>query len=162
MNTSSITSFFFSLPSAVIFSSLSENPKSNSLDSRESNVTNEFYWLSLLLTTRVRRVLYYSLRMYNNLVEKCFSECVNSFRRKSLEKDEERCVSKCCEKFLKHSARVSVRFAELNAQTMEQPPPAAWWYKVEDNISRLYVVVIIINCSSSVSVSYTHLRAHET
>ncbi|CAL6283692.1 unnamed protein product [Bathycoccus prasinos] len=66
-----------------------------------------------------------SLRMYNNLVEKCFSECVNSFRRKSLEKDEERCVSKCCEKFLKHSARVSVRFAELNAQTMEQPPPAA-------------------------------------
>lgn len=61
-----------------------------------------------------------SLRMYNNLVEKCFSECVNSFRRKSLEKDEERCVSKCCEKFLKHSARVSVRFAELNAQTMEQ------------------------------------------
>ena len=65
----------------------------------------------------------YSLRMYNNLVEKCFSECVNSFRRKSLEKDEERCVSKCCEKFLKHSARVSVRFAELNAQTMEQQPP---------------------------------------
>jgi len=34
-------------------------------------------------------------------------------------------VSKCCEKFLKHSARVSVRFAELNAQTMDQPPPAA-------------------------------------
>lgn len=156
MNTSSITSFFFSLPSAVIFSSLSENPKSNSLDSRESNVTNEFYWLSLLLTTRVRRVLYYSLRMYNNLVEKCFSECVNSFRRKSLEKDEERCVSKCCEKFLKHSARVSVRFAELNAQTMEQPPPAAWWYKVEDNISRLYVVVIIINCSSSVFIKRIH------
>ena len=156
MNTSSITSFFFSLPSAVIFSSLSENPKSNALDSRESNVTNEFYWLSLLLTTRVRRVLYYSLRMYNNLVEKCFSECVNSFRRKSLEKDEERCVSKCCEKFLKHSARVSVRFAELNAQTMEQPPPAAWWYKVEDNISRLYVVVIIINCSSSVFTKRIH------
>ena len=25
------------------------------------------------------------------------------------------CVTKCCEKFLKHSARVSVRFGELNS-----------------------------------------------
>ena len=31
-----------------------------------------------------------SLRMYNGLVEKCFSTCVQSFRRKDLEKDEER------------------------------------------------------------------------
>ena len=31
-----------------------------------------------------------SLRMYNSLVEKCFSNCVQSFRRKDLEKDEER------------------------------------------------------------------------
>jgi hypothetical protein len=30
------------------------------------------------------------------------------------------CVSKCCEKFLKHSSRVSMRFAELNQVT--QPP----------------------------------------
>ena len=30
------------------------------------------------------------------------------------------CVTKCCEKFLKHSARVSLRFAELN-QGQEQP-----------------------------------------
>jgi hypothetical protein len=29
------------------------------------------------------------------------------------------CVSKCCEKFLKHSARASVRFAELNQQSMQ-------------------------------------------
>mmetsp|Transcript_7242 Transcript_7242/g.26470 ORF Transcript_7242/g.26470 Transcript_7242/m.26470 type:complete len:97 (-) Transcript_7242:63-353(-) len=60
-----------------------------------------------------------SLKMYNNLVEKCFNTCVQSFRRKSLEKDEERCVSKCCEKFLKHSARTSLRFAELNQQSMQ-------------------------------------------
>ena len=31
-----------------------------------------------------------SLRMYNGLVEKCFSTCVQSFRRKDMEKDEER------------------------------------------------------------------------
>ncbi len=30
------------------------------------------------------------------------------------------CVTKCCEKFLKHSARVSLRFAELNSG-QEQP-----------------------------------------
>lgn len=80
-----------------------------------------------------------SLRMYNGLVERCFTTCVDSFRRKTLEKTEEQarpalaacaaasradsraqCVTKCCEKFLKHSARVSVRFAELNAG-QEQP-----------------------------------------
>eukprot|EP00216_Chloropicon_sp_CCMP2111_P003322 CAMPEP_0198234770 /NCGR_PEP_ID=MMETSP1446-20131203/687_1 /TAXON_ID=1461542 ORGANISM="Unidentified sp, Strain CCMP2111" /NCGR_SAMPLE_ID=MMETSP1446 /ASSEMBLY_ACC=CAM_ASM_001112 /LENGTH=103 /DNA_ID=CAMNT_0043915591 /DNA_START=128 /DNA_END=439 /DNA_ORIENTATION=+ len=64
-----------------------------------------------------------SLRMYNSLVERCFKDCVDSFRRKNLDGNEERCVSKCCEKFLKHSARVSVRFAELNAgaeQMMQQ------------------------------------------
>ena len=69
-----------------------------------------------------------SLRMYNNLVERCFMTCVQSFRRKTLEKDEERCVSKCCEKFLKHSARASVRFGELNAQSMQGMqggPPAS-------------------------------------
>ncbi len=64
-----------------------------------------------------------SLRMYNNLVEKCFSTCVQSIRRKTLDKDEERCVSKCCEKFLKHSSRVSMRFGELNQQSMEQQQP---------------------------------------
>ena len=79
--------------------------------------------------------------MYNGLVERCFISCVDSFRRKTLEKNEEQartcatrvllhpanaarcrlqCVTKCCEKFLKHSARVSVRFAELNSG-QEQP-----------------------------------------
>jgi import inner membrane translocase subunit TIM9 len=53
--------------------------------------------------------------MYNALVERCFSECVDSFRRKTLEQGEEKCVQRCCEKFLKHSARVSVRFSELNS-----------------------------------------------
>ena len=30
------------------------------------------------------------------------------------------CVVKCCEKFLKHSQRVGLRFAELNAGAEEQ------------------------------------------
>ena len=32
----------------------------------------------------------YSLRMYNRLVEKCFKDCVDSFRRKNLDSNEER------------------------------------------------------------------------
>jgi hypothetical protein len=56
-----------------------------------------------------------SLRMYNNLVEKCFNNCVDTFRRKTLDKDEDKCIRRCAEKFLKHTARVSMRFAELNS-----------------------------------------------
>ncbi|KAJ7519589.1 hypothetical protein O6H91_20G045100 [Diphasiastrum complanatum] len=55
-----------------------------------------------------------SLKMYNLLVERCFTHCVDSFRRKTLDKQEETCVRRCAEKFLKHSMRVSMRFAELN------------------------------------------------
>ncbi|MQL80591.1 hypothetical protein Taro_013026 [Colocasia esculenta] len=54
------------------------------------------------------------LRMYNALVERCFSDCVDTFRRKSLDKQEETCIRRCAEKFLKHSMRVGLRFAELN------------------------------------------------
>ncbi|KAG8388767.1 hypothetical protein BUALT_Bualt02G0159500 [Buddleja alternifolia] len=56
----------------------------------------------------------YILRMYNSLVERCFTDCVDTFRRKSLDKQEETCVRRCAEKFLKHSMRVGMRFAELN------------------------------------------------
>ncbi|XP_076936138.1 mitochondrial import inner membrane translocase subunit Tim9 [Bidens hawaiensis] len=55
-----------------------------------------------------------SLRMYNTLVERCFTDCVDTFRRKTLDKQEESCVRRCAEKFLKHSMRVGMRFAELN------------------------------------------------
>ncbi|CAN6723896.1 unnamed protein product [Malus baccata var. baccata] len=55
-----------------------------------------------------------SLRMYNSLVERCFTDCVDTFQRKSLTKQEDTCVRRCAEKFLKHSMRVGMRFAELN------------------------------------------------
>ena len=55
-----------------------------------------------------------SLRMYNSLVERCFNDCVDTFKHKKLQKQEETCVHRCAEKFLKHSMRVGMRFAELN------------------------------------------------
>ncbi|XP_021894569.1 mitochondrial import inner membrane translocase subunit TIM9 [Carica papaya] len=61
-----------------------------------------------------------SLRMYNSLVERCFTDCVDNFTRKTLQKQEETCVMRCAEKFLKHSMRVGMRFAELNSQAATQ------------------------------------------
>ncbi|GAV62106.1 zf-Tim10_DDP domain-containing protein [Cephalotus follicularis] len=61
-----------------------------------------------------------SLRMYNSLVERCFNDCVDNFTRKTLQKQEETCVMRCAEKFLKHSMRVGMRFAELNTQAATQ------------------------------------------
>ncbi|KAK8948661.1 Mitochondrial import inner membrane translocase subunit Tim9 [Platanthera zijinensis] len=52
--------------------------------------------------------------MYNSLVERCFDDCVDSFRRKTLDKQEETCVRRCAEKFLKHAMRVDMIFVELN------------------------------------------------
>ncbi len=54
-----------------------------------------------------------TLRMINNMVELCFSECVSGFRSKALTWPEEKCVNTCAEKFLKHSGRVGQRFGEL-------------------------------------------------
>ncbi|KAF2567330.1 hypothetical protein F2Q68_00025766 [Brassica cretica] len=61
-----------------------------------------------------------SLRMYNSLVERCFVDCVDTFTRKALQKQEETCVMRCAEKFLKHTMRVSMRFGELNQNAPTQ------------------------------------------
>ena len=44
-----------------------------------------------------------TLRMFNGLVERCFCECVVSFRSKALTEAEEKCVNTCAEKYMKHA-----------------------------------------------------------
>lgn len=61
-----------------------------------------------------------SMNTFNGLVERCFSECVISFRAKDLDDNEKQCVHKCVHKFMGFSQRVGQRFAEKN----QQPPPA--------------------------------------
>lgn len=86
------------------------------------------FFSNLLSGTDVDQVFYFflslnrmcSLRMYNSLVERCFHDCVDNFTRKTLQKQEETCVMRCAEKFLKHSMRVGMRFAELNSQAATQ------------------------------------------
>jgi len=61
-----------------------------------------------------------SMSTYNNLVERCFSECVNTFRQKALDGQEEDCSKRCVQKFMTYSQRVAQRFAEKNAQVAGQ------------------------------------------
>lgn len=58
--------------------------------------------------------------MYNDLVEKCFKDCIDSFRRKDLDSGEEHCVMNCTGKFMKLSARIGMRFGELSQQAETQ------------------------------------------
>ncbi|KAH9933120.1 mitochondrial import inner membrane translocase subunit TIM9 [Epithele typhae] len=60
------------------------------------------------------------MRLYNNLVDRCFNACVNDFTSKALSSKEEQCVLNCTDKFFKHSERVGLRFAEQNSEIMGQ------------------------------------------
>lgn len=52
------------------------------------------------------------MNLYSNLVSRCFDDCVNDFTSANLTSKESSCISKCSEKFLKHSERVGQRFQE--------------------------------------------------
>lgn len=57
-----------------------------------------------------------SLQTFNGIVERCFSECINSFISKRLSETETKCVESCVHKFLNYSQRVGQRFAEITSQ----------------------------------------------
>ncbi|KAJ1634349.1 Tim10/DDP family zinc finger protein [Pavlovales sp. CCMP2436] len=61
-----------------------------------------------------------SLRTFNGLVERCFSDCVTGFRSKSLTEHEDKCVNACAEKFFNHARRVGQRFGELSQKQQEE------------------------------------------
>mmetsp|Transcript_3146 Transcript_3146/g.5966 ORF Transcript_3146/g.5966 Transcript_3146/m.5966 type:complete len:109 (-) Transcript_3146:1766-2092(-) len=61
-----------------------------------------------------------SLKMYNDLVHRCFMECVDSFRYKKLDGKEEVCVTKCAQKFLNFAGRVAMRFQETQQEMMDE------------------------------------------
>lgn len=60
-----------------------------------------------------------TLRMFNNLVERCFAECVHNFRAKALTATEDKCVNTCAQKYLKHSGRVGQRFGEISMMNQQ-------------------------------------------
>ena len=48
-----------------------------------------------------------SMNTYNNLVERCFGECINTFRQKPLDKPETSCVENCVKKIPTHCIKVT-------------------------------------------------------
>lgn len=46
-----------------------------------------------------------SLRTFNALVMRCFSDCVNDFGSKNLEEKETKCVNNCAQRFFVHAVR---------------------------------------------------------
>ena len=63
--------------------------------------------------------------MYNNLVYRCFDQCVNNFRSKTLDSSEETCVDNCAARFIKMTQRVGLRFAEHQAMQQKRAADAA-------------------------------------
>mmetsp|Transcript_31018 Transcript_31018/g.58933 ORF Transcript_31018/g.58933 Transcript_31018/m.58933 type:complete len:95 (+) Transcript_31018:147-431(+) len=66
-----------------------------------------------------------SLIMYNTLVERCFHSCIHSFRSKSLDSKETKCVENCGERYIKMTQRVGLRFAEHQAMQQKRAADAA-------------------------------------
>lgn len=60
-----------------------------------------------------------SVRLYNELVETCFSKCVNTFHSKNLEDTELKCVETCAQKFMNMSKRVGARWQEAQSEQNE-------------------------------------------
>lgn len=56
-----------------------------------------------------------SIQTYNGLVDRCFKECVSTFRSKALDSAETDCAKKCVAKSMEYSNRVGRRFGEKNA-----------------------------------------------
>lgn len=63
-----------------------------------------------------------SVDMFNGLVQRCFDECIKTFRSKDLDSSEKSCVENCVMKFMTFSQRVGQRFAEKNQQPSSPAP----------------------------------------
>mmetsp|Transcript_6618 Transcript_6618/g.12221 ORF Transcript_6618/g.12221 Transcript_6618/m.12221 type:complete len:97 (+) Transcript_6618:134-424(+) len=58
-------------------------------------------------------------KLYTRLGEHCFRDCVSTFRSKTLDATEEKCVNNCATMFLKMSKRVGERFSENQMQEQQ-------------------------------------------
>jgi import inner membrane translocase subunit TIM9 len=61
-----------------------------------------------------------SIQNYNGLVDRCFNECISTFRSKTLDSTETDCIKKCVVKSMEYSQRVGRRFGEKNAAGSSQ------------------------------------------
>jgi mitochondrial import inner membrane translocase subunit TIM9 len=57
-----------------------------------------------------------SMNTFNGLVQRCFNQCVTSFRSKDLDKQEAECVNNCVLKFMSFSQRIGQRLVEKSQE----------------------------------------------
>ncbi|CAN8096694.1 unnamed protein product [Discula destructiva] len=53
--------------------------------------------------------------LFGNLVDSCFSACVNDFTSKAVTERENGCVARCVQKYMSTGQRLAERFQEHNA-----------------------------------------------
>ncbi|KNC48925.1 uncharacterized protein AMSG_04670 [Thecamonas trahens ATCC 50062] len=87
------------------------------------NVANEYERQQVEAIMQQKTVRDY-MTVYNKLVEKCFSDCVNSFSSRKLTGKETSCVNTCCDKFLMGVSRMNQRFVEQNILMQEKKAEA--------------------------------------
>lgn len=54
-------------------------------------------------------------QLFGNLVDGCFSACVNDFTSKAVTERENGCVTRCVQKYMSTGQRLAERFQEHNA-----------------------------------------------
>lgn len=59
-------------------------------------------------------------RMYNNVLNRCFNQCVNTFHSKKLSEDDNKCLASCAEKYMHMYIRVGQRYNENQMQQQQQ------------------------------------------
>ncbi|EPX72050.1 Tim9-Tim10 complex subunit Tim9 [Schizosaccharomyces octosporus yFS286] len=57
--------------------------------------------------------------MMFNLSQGCFNDCIVDFTSSKVGDKESACLTRCADKFFKHTQRVGQRFAENNAKLMQ-------------------------------------------
>ncbi|KAJ1644593.1 protein transporter tim9 [Dispira simplex] len=86
------------------------------MDFSQFNDNDRFRMQQMLERNQMRDFM----RLYANLVQRCFDSCVNDFTSKTMSSREEGCITRCTDKFMKHAERVGQRFAEHNTALMEE------------------------------------------
>ncbi|KAI0480457.1 mitochondrial import inner membrane translocase subunit tim9 [Xylariaceae sp. FL0804] len=60
------------------------------------------------------------LGLFSNLVDHCFMSCIDDFSSKALSGRESGCVSRCVQKHMAMTQRLSERFQEHNARMSQE------------------------------------------
>mmetsp|Transcript_4099 Transcript_4099/g.5578 ORF Transcript_4099/g.5578 Transcript_4099/m.5578 type:complete len:98 (+) Transcript_4099:117-410(+) len=66
-----------------------------------------------------------SVNLFISLSDRCFNQCVTSFRSKTLDKYEDTCLENCAKRYLKMTQRAGMRFQEHQAMLQKKGMDAA-------------------------------------